>query len=273
MNLQRDADQVKIRNKSILVTLLCSATIFGLLFISIVIDVPEVVNEEILPEEYKILCSIDYGNRKNGSLKINKIAPATIHPDPIKAIVTPTSVTPRKTITPVPRPVAMIKPVVNILSTPVPQINELIVPPVQEIKKSGAEIPFIDGTESTNKVSKAAGGSNHGDGTGIGNRGTPNTKVLDPEGLYSFGSGNKGLLGRRPLLLIKPEYTVQKEDIIRFELTIRPDGSVQSVYPLTLSDAPELIKSGRMAIMKWKFNSVDSEEFQKTQVTITFRLK
>lgn len=123
--------------------------------------------------------------------------------------------------------------------------------------------------------SESSGGSNHGDkSSGTGNRGTPDSPVLDPAGLYAWGTGEgNGLNGRVPLALPQPKYEVDEETKITFEITISPDGRVKSVTAKTLGVSPELKKAGIDAIKKWRFNAIDTGKNQKTRVTIRFKLK
>lgn len=129
-----------------------------------------------------------------------------------------------------------------------------------------------DNSDKT-KNTHQQGGSNHGDGNQVGNRGRDDVKILDPDGLYSFGSGEDGLMGRKPISLAKPIYDVEAEAKIIYEFTIAPDGSVKNVKALTLSPHVELKNAGMKAIYKWKFEPIESGKFQKTKVTITFKLK
>lgn len=126
---------------------------------------------------------------------------------------------------------------------------------------------------SDKKNNTQQGGSNHGDSNQAGNRGRDDVKILDPDGLYSFGSGEDGLMGRKPISLAKPVYEVEAEAKITYEFTIAPDGSVKNVKALTLSPHVELKNAGMKAIYKWKFEPIESGKFQKTKVTITFKLK
>ncbi len=118
------------------------------------------------------------------------------------------------------------------------------------------------------------GESNEGESPdGIGNEGRPDSPVLDPKGLYSFGDGANGLQGRIPLALPQPEYTVNKETKITYEFVINPAGNVIKVKPITYSTATELVNAGKRAIYKWKFNRINSDKNQTARVTITFKLR
>ena len=132
-------------------------------------------------------------------------------------------------------------------------------------------------SEPTDKPSDKPSGSNHGNKeSGTGNQGTPNIKKLDPNGLYSFGSGiGGGANGRSPLNLPYPTYDVQEEGDMVFEFVIMPNGSVSFVKP-RVNTKPGLAKAGKDAISKWKFSKLPPNVAQKPQrvtVTIKFRLK
>lgn len=128
-------------------------------------------------------------------------------------------------------------------------------------------------TPATNPGNDEDGGSAHGDDDEDGNRGNPNTRVLDPSGMFEFGEGIGGSSGRAPIELPLPEYDVNKEAKIKFTFVIAPDGSVRYVKrPVTMY--PELAKLGREAIKRWRFTEVDAGAGNlETSVTITFRLK
>ncbi|GIV25820.1 MAG: hypothetical protein KatS3mg026_1512 [Bacteroidia bacterium] len=90
---------------------------------------------------------------------------------------------------------------------------------------------------------------------------------------FQFGEGAEGLQNRRLLYFILPEYKIQKEARIRFELFVLPDGQVYQVRALSLQAPPELKRAGEDAIRQWRFNSIPTNETQRMTVTIRFRLR
>ena len=239
--------------------------------------------------QYVTLGAIDFGNFHEGSGNVNnfldpsktpgpeKPAPAeNTAPQPVKAnvapepVVTGSEVSEVKTpeVKPVPVPT---KPVVN--PTPAPVVNT---PPVKPKPSNSALYDNNDnGTAKT-------GGSNHGEGTEVGNRGNPSSKVLydqggdqgDGVGIGPGGPGTfSGLKNRKAVSTPMPVYNVQTEAKLSFEFKIAPDGSVSFVKrPVT--PYTDLAKAGQDAIYKWKFNALEDEApDQWVTVTITFKLK
>ncbi len=165
--------------------------------------------------------------------------------------------------------------------------NEVTTPPVKEkkeVKKEKIKSTQIDKpkeidkhnnnvSNTTTNNSNQSVGSNHGNSNQIGNRGRDDVKILDNDGLYTFGSGEEGLQGRKPISLPKPVYEVEAEAKITYEFTIAPDGSVKNVKALTLSSNADLKNAGIKAIYKWKFEPIEENKIQKTKVTITFKLR
>lgn len=164
--------------------------------------------------------------------------------------------------------------------------SDVTSPPVKEekeIKKKDENLTTSDKQkerakkENTNNQTQSTNshtsGSNHGNSDQVGNRGRDDVKILDNEGLYAFGSGDEGLKGRRPISLPKPIYEVEAEAKITYEFTIAPDGSVKNVKAVTLGSNSELKNAGIKAIYKWKFEPIEENKYQKTKVSITFKLK
>lgn len=164
--------------------------------------------------------------------------------------------------------------------------SEVTSPPVKEEKEIKKKDKNLTTSEKQKEIVKNANsnsqahstnshssGSNHGNSDQVGNRGRDDVKILDNEGLYAFGSGDEGLKGRRPISLPKPVYEVEAEAKITYEFTIAPDGSVKNVKAVTLGSNAELKNAGIKAIYKWKFEPIEENKFQKTKVTITFKLK
>lgn len=215
---------------------------------------------------------VDFGNWVEGSGNVNNFEAPSPHPGEGKAkvnqIVKTTSVNEKTTL------------------SGEAEESEVTSPPVKETKnkdkktqnqfdKPQESIKNEQAVSNTNANSNAnqSGGSNHGNSNQVGNRGRDDVKILDIDGLYSFGTGEEGLQGRKPISLPKPVYEVEAEAKITYEFTIAPDGSVKHVKALTLSSNAELKNAGIKAIYKWKFEPIEENKIQKTKVTITFKLK
>jgi hypothetical protein len=112
-------------------------------------------------------------------------------------------------------------------------------------------------------------GSNHGTGDQIGDRGSPDAHVLNNDGMFAFGDG---LGNRKYLELARPVYAAQQEGVLTFEFIIAPEGHVKFVKA-PVSSNTALVKAGKDAIYKWKFEPIDGGGDQTSKVTITFRLK
>ncbi|MCB0835275.1 MAG: TonB family protein [Bacteroidetes bacterium] len=245
-------------------------------------------------KEYEMLGAIDFGDYKQGSRQVNNFQKAVADPNPqpqqqqAKAVQeaevsdqTPTPTPP--VVTKAPSPVIQPDPPVVKKQDPKPTPPKTQTP--KEDKKADeksndnnnsnttSEEPELTFNNTTNES-----GSNHGTSDdGIGNSGTPNVKVLDPKGLYTFGTGSEGgLKGRSVIALSEPQYTVQEEGDLKFEFVIEPDGSVSYVKLVGLTDKPGLKQAGINAIRKWRFSKLTAaqgNQRQTVQVTIKFRLK
>ncbi len=117
------------------------------------------------------------------------------------------------------------------------------------------------------------GGSNDGETNQVGDTGNPNSKVLNENGLFTFGNGIGGAGGRRPVKTELKGYNVQLEEKIKFEITIDPNGDVIFVKaPFAVHQ--ELVAIGKENIKKWKFSETDpSAGNLRTTVSISFVLK
>ncbi|GAB4421392.1 MAG: hypothetical protein OHK0039_36140 [Bacteroidia bacterium] len=250
-----------------------------------------VVNRYRVPppgaKDYQVLGSIDFGDYKQGNRNVNNFEKPVPNPSetprsapqPQPQQNTQPDVTPPATppiVTPAPSPVNQPEP--PKVKDPVPQPN----PPKPDQPK-----PQPQPTQPTTTNQQVDdellydpsdnGGSNQGQNGDVGNTGTPDVKVLDPNGLYSFGTGEGGgLEGRRPLALPQPQYNVQEEGQLTFEFIIRPDGTVAYAKPVGPTNKPGLRDAGIEAITKWKFSPIPPGMPQKNQtvrVTIKFKLK
>lgn len=145
--------------------------------------------------------------------------------------------------------------------------------PVKEVKKPKTEKKKTEVQTDKQDDKNTEGGANHGKGKKKGNKGRPDSPVLDSRGLFSFGDGADGLKGRIALELRKPIYVVEAETKITYSFDIRPDGTVKKVKALTLASNADLKNAGMAAIYDWKFNAIDTDQVQTIKVTITFKLK
>ncbi|MEO0581206.1 MAG: hypothetical protein AAF135_03190 [Bacteroidota bacterium] len=253
-------------------------------------------------DKYEVMGSIDFGDFSQGSRNINNFDPPvenpTPSPNPQPQPVqqpqqnTPAPAAPTEAATPSdanPTPSEIITseapaPVTQPPATdPQPQETPPTTPTTVETNTPQEESPNNTGSSSDPSEEEdeefltfenTGGGSNDGNAdSGTGNSGADDVKVLDPDGLYSFGVGEgQGLIGRKPITLTKPSYTVQEEGRITYKFTIGPDGSVQSVRAVSLVQPNQLgiKKAGELAIYRWKFSK---GKRQTVTVTITFKLK
>lgn len=130
-----------------------------------------------------------------------------------------------------------------------------------------------DQPKNNNDTGPNGGGSNDGETDKVGNTGHPDAKVLNENGLFTFGNGIGGAGGRKPLKTELKGYNVQLEEKIKFEITIDPNGDVIFVRALGALHQ-ELVDIGKENIRRWKFDDTDpSVGNLKTTVTISFKLK
>ncbi|MEO1448211.1 MAG: TonB family protein [Bacteroidota bacterium] len=242
-------------------------------------------------KEYEVVGAIDFGDYKNGSRSVNNFEKAVENPveakkpaaKPVPEVEVADNNPPpvKEVVTEAPSPVSQPEPPVKPDPTPTPTppktVTEPKKEPVTETKNNTSETsePSLDDDLLYDPNDNATSGSNHGDAeSGTGNAGTPDVKVLDPDGLYSFGTGSKGgLKGRSPLALPQPKYTVQEEGDLEFEFIIRPDGSVAYVKLVGGTTELGLKQAGIDAIEKWRFSASPGAANQRVKVTIKFRLK
>lgn len=247
-------------------------------------------------KEYEVLGAIDFGDYKQGSRNINSFERAVENPSPpskqesskpVEEVQVTESAPPPAppVVTPAPSPVTLPKPPEVKKPDPKPDPPKTTTPTPKPPKEVTPE-PEKPKNDSQNNNSSSnsddellyepsdnPSGSNQGQGGDVGNSGTPDVKVLDPDGLYDFGTGSTGgLKGRSPLALPKPKYDVQEEGILEFELTIKPDGTVAFVKAMPTNKLG-LKKAGIDAIMNWRFTPVQGGGNQKVRVKINFKLK
>lgn len=244
--------------------------------------------------------SMDFGDFNNGSGDVNNFheasdrpadAPApTSQPDnTVESNPTPTPqndpIQPQEEIVTTEQEEVVTAPPPVIKRTPKPKVSEPK-PVVKETKpvvkeKKYRRINTPQNKPNSNATFSTNGGSNHGNGTGIGNRGTPNSTVLNPNGLFSFGNGSGngtgdgegGLNGRRLLYHVNPKYDSQEEGKMKFKVTVNPEGEVVGVRVLNYSGQLSLKRSTESCIRKWKFSPNSSKSNQEIVVTFTFKLR
>ncbi|MDP5172442.1 MAG: energy transducer TonB [Bacteroidia bacterium] len=237
-------------------------------------------------KEYKFVGAIDFGDNKQGSQKVNTLdrsvadpkptPPAQAQPQSQPNPVPPAATPPPQVTTPAPKPVSTpstpAKPTPKPTPTPTqPTQSKPATPQTTTPAPTPNQSQELDPNFSMN----AGGGANQGnaDPGAVGNSGTPNTTILDPNGMYSFGEGGGGGLDGRGVVAIPyPNYNAQEEGILSFEFIIAPNGSV--VYAKALpNNKPALAKLGEDAIKKWKFDPVPGSSNQKVRVKMTFKLR
>lgn len=275
MNIIASEEYTKIKQKSTGITLVIAIILLSISFLWTFVETTDPPLFEVLSEASG---TVDFGNWAEGSGDVNNFQPPSEQNQ--------SSSTQNET------PNASGRQEESTLSGEAEE-SEVIKPPVKENHtqnktkntqpKQDKPKENKDNTTSqpnntqqntqTNSNSNNTEGSNHGNSNQIGNRGRDDVKILDKDGLYSFGSGEEGLQGRKPISLPKPVYEVEAEAKITYEFTIAPDGSVKHVKALTLSSNAELKNAGIKAIYKWKFEPIEENKTQKTKVTITFKLK
>jgi TonB family protein len=238
-------------------------------------------------KEYEVVGAIDFGDYRQGSRNVNNFQPAVENPSqssaetaqPTPAEVSDNNPTPSNEMTqpdlsPVSQPAPQSQPQSN--PTP-PQTQSEPEPQPQPTDNNNASNSQSQPQEDDLQFELESGSNQGNNSSGTGNAGTPDVKVLDPKGLYSFAEGNQGgLNGRRPLSLREPSYTSQEEGQLTFELTIRPDGSVSYVRVASPTTKLSLKQAGIEAIKRWRFSALPPGAPRKNQtvrVTITFKLK
>jgi TonB family protein len=70
-----------------------------------------------------------------------------------------------------------------------------------------------------------------------------------------------------------PSYSVQEEGTLEFEFVIDPQGNVQYVKLVGVTDKIGLKEAGISAISRWKFTPSPGAGPQRVRVKIKFKLK
>jgi len=134
-------------------------------------------------------------------------------------------------------------------------------------------------SKGTKGQSTTETGTSEGIYKGSGNMGDP-TGTPDSDN-YSKGLGGGGIAfdlnGRSPLHLQKPEFNIQKEGIVKVEITVDPSGKVINATPgvkgSTLVDNT-LWAAAKKAALESKFNlKNDAPERQVGTITYHFKLQ
>lgn len=242
-------------------------------------------------DEYVVMGSIDFGNMTMGSQRVNNYEPPTPDPSPPPkpAETAPSEPEPEPEAAPEPvitqeDPSPVTQPKVEPKKEPKPKPKQTTPKPTpkpkteskpkEEPKKEEApktpprELPKFE-------TSTGSGGSNDGtNDSGTGNKGKP-AQTLDPNGMYTFGSGSgTGKFNRGAIKLGYPNYNVQEEGEVKFKFIIAPNGSVINAQPVPPILKPSLVRLGKATIMRWKFSPIPRGKPQANQtVTVTMRFK
>ncbi|MCB9233436.1 MAG: energy transducer TonB [Bacteroidia bacterium] len=233
-------------------------------------------------KQYIAAGSIDFGDWNEGSQNVNNLektvpnpsesAPSQSNPQPVQESSSPPVVTPPNDVISSTAEEEVTTPKQNEVKQETKVTPKEAVKPVTETKTEPKDTKSDSQTDSDKNNPNANTGANDGKSNTPGNKGRPDTQVLDPNGLYSWGEGPGTLNGRIPVLLGEPIYNVQQEAKLTFEFVISPDGTVKYVKP-PVTNNPGLKKAGMDAIRKWKFNEVEqSMGDQTSRVTILFKL-
>lgn len=248
-------DQNRIKQRSRIVTVLFLIMIFLLSYFWVL------VRDSIPPKDeihYEVAGRMDFGNYTEGSSNVNtREAPSAQRQQ-------------TSTSNPTPQP-----------SSPV-QEKVITSEEPSEIEASNQEPQPASKPTPQKKVNKDAlfekggeSGSNHGDGTDVGNRGRPDSPYLDPNGMYAFGTGGDGLNGRKVLNGEFPKkHHCQEEGKITFAITVAPNGSVINVKAVKFAGQRCLRGFTEDYIRKnWRFSKANFQSNQVMKVTFNFKLK
>lgn len=224
----------------------------------------------------------DFGNMKQGSKKVNNFRKPSEKPadkpkaDP-KPVEKETPVKP-KVSTPVKNvksTTASKEVVTEVKTKPVvkPKTEPVVKPKVTPKTEAKTNPTPTKSTPKTTPTKANSGGSNDGNSNTTGNKGHPDSKVLNEKGMFKFGKGIGGSGGRVPLGLPLPKYDVKQEAKITYTFVIAPSGEVIYVKPEWTTHT-QLAKIGADAIKKWRFSEIEEGSGNlRTTVTITFRLE
>jgi outer membrane biosynthesis protein TonB len=255
----------QIKSRSVGLTALVVGILVGLLFIPftlIEIKLPIPPDPE---ERFVTVGRIDFGNYTNGSQNINTFEPPRPNPvknQPVKAETPPKVKTPVKAAEPLTQE----------------EKSEVAEPAKPEPKPTPKPVPQpTPAPTPRNSSPTSSGGSNHGDAaSGTGNRGTPKSKVLDDNGLYTLGDGiaaeglgNRGLINEfRPMSC----GDCGESGKIVFVVTIAPDGRVIQVRTKRDPGVPKSKPLLISALKRLRFDPIPAGESNQ-EVTITVNVK
>ncbi|MDW8334742.1 MAG: TonB family protein [Bacteroidia bacterium] len=225
-----------------------------------------VIKRGISPPEdepqYVVVGRIDFGNLREGGMKINNQKPPTEKPKQAE---------PARVKTPVVKksPPKAEKVVTQKAESKVKTTEKPVAKPEAKPGPKPADKP------APKPAAEAGGGANHGQSDRqVGDRGTPKAPFVDPQGLFTFGTGDgEGLNGRELLSYTRPKYDAQEEGKMTFQITISPDGRVVAVKAVNYGGQRHLKEATEAALRKWRFSPVETGQNQTVKVTFTFKLK
>lgn len=216
----------------------------------------------------------DYGDLKNGSGNVNNMLPSIKDPDP-NATSSPKSAAAAPARTP------------KSEGRTLTQNSPSVIKTTERIRKPKPDNSDLAEASTTGNGSARDGGtpgragSNHGNGDGVGNAGSPDGETLDPRGLFGGGGGGggngfDGLGGRGVIRADRPSIQFSSDGRVKFKVVIAPDGRVVAYEPVQ-GLTPGLRDACRQAtahvLRYWKFEPVDrTAGNQVCYHTINFRL-
>ncbi|MEL6673710.1 MAG: TonB family protein [Bacteroidota bacterium] len=243
-------------------------------------------------KKYEVLGAIDFGDLKNGSKKVNSFErsipdPAPTPPPPAEAQPAqpepePTPTPPKTVTTPKPTPVSQPTPPKTTTPKPTPAPPKETTPKPKPTPKPAEPTPKPAPTTSppskqpsTTPAFKPSGANQGNASSGTGNTGTPAAPKLDPNGMFSFGTGaGGGLNGRQIIRQVQPAYDAQEEGELEFDFWIDRAGNVVYVKPRP-TNKPALRNAAVAALKQWKFSALPNgpERQGPIRIKVKFRLK
>ncbi|MFO0485629.1 MAG: hypothetical protein ACK51A_08210, partial [Sphingobacteriia bacterium] len=200
----------------------------------------------------------DYGNREEGSKDINNFETPAKDPDRLATV-------PRDAPAAAPARTAPAKTELATQS----HASPVKTPPRRRIVHENVSQPLADASgPGTARTGGTPGdvGSNHGNGTGVGNMGGPNTDNLDPRGLYEAGggggggSGFDGLGSRGVIQADQPNPNFRSDGKVKYKVVIAPDGRVLAFEPvqgLTPGLRAPSLEAADYVRKNWRFEPID----------------
>jgi outer membrane biosynthesis protein TonB len=246
----------EIKKKSALFTL-------ALLLLLLLLSIFWVVVTNTIPpkdeEKYEVQGRVDFGNLREGSSNVNNKQKPVDSETPTKTAASSSN-----------------KPQRN---SPEPVITKNepseITAPKSEPAQQKIAAPSKKAIDQDALFDKGESGANHGNSNNVGDRGRPDSPVLDPHGSFSWGEGSEGLNGRHFLGAPFPsKHGCQEEGKITFAIVVDPIGRVKNVITKKYS-GQHCLKAfmERFIREKWKFSPINEEKDQIIKVTFQFKLK